>query len=1146
MDHPSFPEFSPRIYGVDPDLVAPAGWDDLLGRCASMGFDHVLLLGDQWIAKPNGDDAIQSSASRLAEIGILCQRHSLQLLVDFTPTRLHADDPILLDHPAWFSSPPGMLEAAEADPLPDPRFPHTLSAADELLTRRPRFDEPGAAEGLLTWWGARLTRLLEAGVSRFVCREPGSMPVPAWQHLMVMARRQHPNCRFLAWTPGCGHDQLDQLVGSGFDAVFSSGAWWDFRAPWFFREYHKLAAIAPVLAFPEDPAGPRLARALGLDDLQTRRAGALRALHFATVSAAGWMMPMGFEFGLTEALSLARLAGSATRLTNPSAYQQACADADLDFRPEVTEANRTLAQDSEARQQHQENGQLLAARIALRPLSPPDSPWLLMEKPSAVSEGSLLIAINPFLDRSVRVQDDSWHERLRTAAAPALAEELVLAPGAVTRWPMTPLQAVPGELDQTRPASPEMRAHRIAIERVTPAVDEGRFAAKRMVGEHFIVGADLFMDGHDHLAAEVLVRAADETQWQRIPMQPDVNDRWQARVSLTQLGRHYFCIEAWSDEFETFHDGLQKKRAAGQDVSLELEEGCLLIARLAKEAAERNVDEDVLEASTALLKSLRSASARKKRSADPQADADKRAALLCAESTRELVRQLAGPSGARAFLARTPVEYPVEAERAAARFSSWYELFPRSQSGSIAEHGTFDDVIKRLPAISAMGFDTLYFPPIHPIGKTHRKGKNNSVTAAEDDPGSPYAIGSEAGGHDAIHPQLGSLEDFLRLRDAAAGQGLELALDFAIQCSPDHPWLKEHPGWFAWRPDGSMRYAENPPKKYQDIVNVDFYAEQAIPDLWLALRDIVVFWVQQGVHVFRVDNPHTKPFPFWEWMIASVRSRYPQVIFLSEAFTRPKPMYRLAKVGFSQSYTYFTWRHGKQELIDYLLELTTDRGDAAQPCDFYRPHFFVNTPDINPFFLQRSGRAGFQIRAALAATLSGLWGVYSGFELCEASAVPGKEEYLDSEKYEIRSWDWQRPGNIIEDITLLNRIRKENPALQTHLGVRFLPVSNEHLLCFVKSTPAMPSGASSATDAARFGDNTVLVAINLDPFQTRQGDLALPLAGFGIADQGEQARLQVEDLLHEQRFTWMGTHQSVVLDPRDRPYRIWRIRAGET
>ncbi|UIN20146.1 alpha-1,4-glucan--maltose-1-phosphate maltosyltransferase [Herbaspirillum frisingense] len=1150
------PRFSPRIYCLDPVLVEPAEWDDLLAHCAAMAFDHVLLCGDHCIAELARSDSDQAGTARLAELAKLCKRHDLHLLMDLSPTRFRADDPVLLEHEAWFAKPvntqdatssdPAGLSNSLSDPLPDPRFPHRLIAADGFVTRTPCLDMPGVVDSFLDWWSARLTYLLQAGVAGFRCLEPASLPVQVWRHLMKSARKQQPDSRFLAWTPGCTHDQLDQLVGSGFDGVFSSGAWWDFRAPWYFREYHKLATIAPVLTFPEDPSGPRLARALGLRDLHTRRLGALRALHFATVSGAGWMMPMGFELGLTEALSVARLAGSATRLTTPEAYKRACANADADFRPLVTEANRAMAQESEAHPR--QHGASSSWGLSLLPLSAADSPWLLMERQGATPEHNLLIAINPALDHAVKVHDDGWHQRLRGAAVPHTEEEIVLAPGAVKVLPLAPLSVVPGHLDQTRPAPREMRDRRIAIERVSPAVDEGSFAAKRVVGEHFIVGADIFMDGHDHLAAEVLVRAADETQWRRIPMQLDVNDRWFARVALTRMGRHYFCIEAWSDEFETFHDGLQKKRAAGQDVSLELEEGRLLIAKLARDAAQQNMEPAVLEASAALLHELATApnGRSRSRSTATQPDTDRRLALLCAQGTRELVRQLTARSGTRAFLARSPVEYPVEAERAAARFASWYELFPRSQSGSAEVHGTFDDVIARLPAIRAMGFDTLYFPPIHPIGKAHRKGKNNSVTAGPDDPGSPYAIGSEEGGHDAIHPQLGTLDDFLRLRDAAAGHGLELALDFAIQCSPDHPWLKQHPGWFAWRPDGSMRYAENPPKKYQDIVNVDFYAQDAIPDLWLALRDIVVFWVQQGVNVFRVDNPHTKPFPFWEWMIASVRSRYPQVIFLSEAFTRPKPMYRLAKAGFSQSYTYFTWRQGKQELIDYLRELTNDRGEATQPRDFYRPHFFVNTPDINPTFLQHSGRAGFQIRAALAATLSGLWGVYSGFELCEASAVPGKEEYLDSEKYEIRSWDWQRPGNIIDDITRLNRIRIENPALQTHLGVQFLPVNNDHILCFVKSTPAMPSAASSAEDAQRFGDNTVLVAINLDPFQSRQGDIDMPLAGFGIADRGEQAQLQVEDLLNEQRFAWIGTHQSVVLDPRERPYRIWRIRAGET
>jgi len=1121
-----------------------------------MAFDHVLLCGDQWIAELAVSDSDHAGTVWLAELDKLSTLHGLRLLMDLAPTRFRTDDPILVEHEEWFTKPVDIHDATTSDPaaffdicsdpLPDPRFPCSLVIADGLVTRTPRFDLPTAVDGLLNWWAGRLTRLLQSGVAGFRCQEPASVPVHFWQRLMNGLRKQRPDCRFLAWTPGCTHDQLDQLSGSGFDGVFSSGAWWDFHAPWYFREYRKLSAIATVLAFPEDPSGPRLARAQGLQTIPTRRMGALRALHFATVSCAGWMMPMGFELGLVGALSVARLAASATRLTSPDAYQRACANADMDLRPEVTEANRAMAQDSAKHRQRRKNLGSSASRIKLSPLSAPGSPTLLMQREGLGPEDHLLIAINPSLDHVVSVCDDVWHQRLRGATAPDPTEEFILAPGAVKVLPLAPLGVVRGKLDQMLPRSCEMRDRRIAIERISPVVDEGTFAAKRIVGEHFIVGADIFMDGHDHLAAEVLVRAACETQWQRIPMQLDANDRWIARVALTRMGRHYFCVEAWSDEFETFHDGLRKKRAAGHDVSLELEEGRLLIARLARDAAQQNMEEDALEGAAALLQELASAPAKSGRSGAGQFDTNKHLALLTADDTKELVRKLTGPSGARAFLARSPVEYPIEAERAAASFSSWYELFPRSQSSSADIHGTFDDVIARLPAIRGMGFDTLYFPPIHPIGKTHRKGKNNSATAGPGDPGSPYAIGSEEGGHDAIHPQLGTLDDFVRLRDAAAGHGLELALDFAIQCSPDHPWLKEHPGWFAWRPDGSMRYAENPPKKYQDIVNVDFYAEESIPDLWLALRDVVVFWVQQGVNVFRVDNPHTKPFPFWEWMIASVRSRYPQVIFLSEAFTRPKPMYRLAKAGFSQSYTYFTWRQGKQELVDYLLELTTDRGDATQPRDFYRPHFFVNTPDINPTFLQHSGRAGFQIRAALAATLSGLWGMYSGFELCEASAVPGTEEYLDSEKYEIRSWDWQRPGNIVDDITRLNQIRIENPALQTHLGVRFLPVSNDHILCFVKSTPAMPSGASSAVDKQRFGDNTVLVAINLDPFQSWQGDIDMPLAGFGIADRGEQAQLQVEDLLSEQRFAWIGTHQSVVLNPRERPYRIWRIRAGET
>jgi starch synthase (maltosyl-transferring) len=418
-----------------------------------------------------------------------------------------------------------------------------------------------------------------------------------------------------------------------------------------------------------------------------------------------------------------------------------------------------------------------------------------------------------------------------------------------------------------------------------------------------------------------------------------------------------------------------------------------------------------------------------------------------------------------------------------------------------------------------MGFDVLYFPPIHPIGTTNRKGRNNSLKPAPDDPGSPYAIGARDGGHDAIHAALGTPEDFRRLVAAAREHGLEIALDFAIQCSPDHPWLTQHPEWFRRRADGSIRYAENPPKKYEDIVNVDFYAEGAMPELWLALRDVVLHWAGEGVRIFRVDNPHTKPLPFWEWMIADVRGRHPDVMFLAEAFTRPTMMYRLGKIGFSQSYTYFTWRNTKSEITDYLRELTT-----TEVADYYRPNFFVNTPDINPYFLQSSGRAGFLIRAALAATLSGLWGVYSGFELCEAAALPGREEYLDSEKYEVRHRDFNAPGNIVAEITALNRLRRLHPALHSHLGVRFYNAVNDQILVYGKLSPD--------------GAEMILVAVSLDPHHVQEAPFEVPLWEWKLPDNGA---VEVEDLMRGSRFVWQGKMQRVRLDPADLPFAIWRI-----
>jgi starch synthase (maltosyl-transferring) len=509
-----------------------------------------------------------------------------------------------------------------------------------------------------------------------------------------------------------------------------------------------------------------------------------------------------------------------------------------------------------------------------------------------------------------------------------------------------------------------------------------------------------------------------------------------------------------------------------------------------------------------------------------------RIALLTDDATAETIAR----ADSRPGQALTG-EMPVDADRRGAEFASWYELFPRGQSDDPKRHGTFRDVIRRLPAIRDMGFDVLYFPPIHPIGRINRKGRDNALKAAEGDPGSPYAIGAAEGGHDAIHSDLGTLDDFRALRDAAAAHGLELALDFAIQCSPDHPWLREHPEWFDWRPDGGLRYAENPPKKYEDIVNVDFYRPGAIPGLWLALRGVVAFWATEGVRIFRVDNPHTKPFAFWEWLIADIRSAWPDTLFLAEAFTRPKVMYHLGKLGFSQSYTYFTWRNEKQEIEAYLRELT-GAAPVAEPMeitvgpraalnvpDFFRPNFFVNTPDINPTFLQHSGRAGFLIRAALAATLSGLWGMLQGYEFCEATPLPGREEYAHSDKYEIRVRPERAAGDIVDEISRLNAIRRANPALQSHRGLAFHNAFNDRVLWYRKSN----------VDRS----NVVLVAVSLDPFGPQWANVEVPLWEWGLNDD---AALSVTDLMRGGNDVWHGKNRTIYLDPRTLPFGIWRAR----
>jgi starch synthase (maltosyl-transferring) len=792
---------------------------------------------------------------------------------------------------------------------------------------------------------------------------------------------------------------------------------------------------------------------------------------------------MGAEFAASRRLEPAR--------DTPDDFSQAVAEAPFDLTAVIMSANRSRHDDPV------EDGEQ-------RLLSAPGAPVVALLRTDApdarfARRATLVLAnVDPAHRRGITT--DGLLGNAGGAFLPVMPGAAIeLAPGEVrTESALAAAPIVRPEGDLAQSARSAANAPRIAIEAVAPAVDDGRFPARRVVGDVVQAEADIICEGHDVLGVVLLWRAEGAAAWQEQRMHPLGNDRFAASFPLLQIGRHEFTVEAWRDEFATWRSEVSKKHAAGVDVTLELEEGRLLVARTAKPGS---ATADALQALGARLEAAAPA---------------ERLTILLSDEVADLMTR-ADP---RPFAVRVMPGYPIDSERSTARFASWYEIFPRSMSDDPRRHGTFQDVIRHLPRIRDMGFDVLYFPPIHPIGKTNRKGRNNSLTPGPDDPGSPYAIGADAGGHDAIHPELGTIEDFRALRAAAAGHGLELALDFAIQCSPDHPWLRDHHGWFDWRPDGSIRYAENPPKKYEDIVNVDFYTDDAVPGLWLALAEIVLFWASEGVRLFRVDNPHTKPLPFWEWLIATVQARYPDALFLAEAFTRPKVMYRLGKIGFSQSYTYFTWRNTPAELRDYVTELTT-----TAPRDFFRPHFFVNTPDINPEFLHNSGRAGFLIRAALAATLSGLWGVYNGFELCEARPLaPGKEDYLDSEKYEIRAWEWDRPGNIVADITRLNHLRRTNPALQSHLGVTFLPASNRTVLYYEKATPDR--------------SNVILVAVSFDPFQTQESGIELPLWRWSLPDQ---AALEAQDLTTDQRFTWYGKQQRITLTP-DAPYRIWRVR----
>ena len=642
---------------------------------------------------------------------------------------------------------------------------------------------------------------------------------------------------------------------------------------------------------------------------------------------------------------------------------------------------------------------------------------------------------------------------------------------------------------------------RVVISGVSPEIANGRYPAKRARGERVRVEADIFADSHDLLSAILLVRREKNNRWSVLSLKPLVNDRWQGAFVVDELGPYRFTLQAWVDRFKTWRGDLLKKVSAGQDVSVDMLVGADLVESAASRAGGSESDRLKKYAETLRGESVTETKVR------------------TALHTDLLRLMMTHPD--RRFATTYEKQLRVEVERPRSRFSSWYEMFPRSASPERDRHGTFSDCEDRLAYIAEMGFDVLYLPPIHPIGRTNRKGKNNSVRSEPGDVGSPWAIGSAEGGHKAVHPRLGTMDDFRRLVRRANERGIEIALDLAFQCSPDHPYVKEHPEWFRQRPDGSVQFAENPPKKYEDIVPFDFECA-AWKSLFEELSDVVRFWIEQGVKIFRVDNPHTKSFAFWEWLIRTVREDFPEVIFLAEAFTRPKIMYRLAQIGFSQSYTYFTWRNTSRELQTYFEELT-----SYPVNEFFRPNLWPNTPDILSEYLQTGGRPAFIVRLVLAATLGANYGIYGPpFEqLADAPVEVGKEEYLDSEKYQVHFWDLDRQDSLRYLIARVNRIRRENPALQQDRNLQFFPVDNDQLLCFGKQTDD--------------GSNTILVVVNLDPHHVQAGWVELPLGALKLE---AQSSYQMHDMLSDSRYLWQGGRNYVELSPQIMPAHIFRIR----
>ncbi|GLS43658.1 maltotransferase domain-containing protein [Methylobacterium brachythecii] len=1092
----------PRIYNLFPLLVGTvSAWTAELPRIAGLGFDWIYLNPFHQTGGSRSLYAVQdpeklderfrdhdgtSDDEQIARFCRAAEAQGVGVMTDLVVNHTADNARLLQERPDLF------LRDGEGHPVSpgavDPDDPSKKTVWGDLIELDYHSDH--ARHELTRIFDAYIGRLQSLGVRGFRCDAAYKVPADVWRALIAAAKKREPDTLFAAETLGCTFEEAQSTAGAGFDYLFNSFAWWDLKAPWALEQYDRLRVIAPSIAFPENHDMQRLAAGIPGD------AGAIAAklktrYALSAFFSAGVLMPIGYEWGYRRALHVVD--------TTPGSREH---DTGIDISASIKAINALKAELLSA------NVEGFQARI-----SSPDAPYVALFRsdtghPASATHGTLVL-YNPS-NRPVPV--DAGRLIARTGGRLGAFVDRTPEADPIAFHPGAGIDLLPGELRILAADAPKEKSApkptkptgegRVVIEAVTPEIDGGRSAAKRVVGESVRVEADIFSDGHEIIDAAIISRIVGETEWRRDPMVFVDNDRWAGQFPLERNARYEFTIEGWRDGFSSWVRDTLKKRDAGVDVRLETIEG----VKLAQTATGLAVGRD-RERLAALVSAL---------SAEQEGSAAVLDKLLAPEAST-LIRR----NAERVNLSRYPVSIPVIADRLAARFSAWYEIFPRSQSGEPNRHGTFQDVIRRLPWIRQLGFDVLYFTPIHPIGRTNRKGKNNTLKAEPGDVGSVYAVGTEEGGHEAVHPDLGTLADFRQLVAASHANGMEIALDFAIQCSPDHPWIKSHPEWFEWRPDGTLKFAENPPKKYEDISNVHFYGG-ALPSLWTELRDIVMGWCALGVRIFRVDNPHTKPIPFWEWMLAEVNGRYPDAIFLAEAFTRPKMMKKLAKAGYQQSYTYFTWRNTKQELIDYAVELAGEMGE------YYRPNFFANTPDINPYYLQTSGRPGFVVRATLAATLSSVYGIYAGFELCEAAPYPGKEEYLNSEKYELKAWDEDRPGNIREHIIKLNRIRQDNPALHDFRNVTFTGADNGNVIAYAKMTPD--------------GDNCVFTMVNLDPKSRQECSYEIPLWLFGLPDDGA---LEVEDLLEGYTFELRGRGHRIALDPAERSCVIWRLKVPQ-